>query len=138
MRQSRAGFRAAAAAVIAATLAGCTMSSDLLEGKKVDYKSAGQLPTLEIPPDLTTPSRDDRYAVPGGGKATATASDYAANRAQKASTGVVQTGVLPTVEKMRVERAGSQRWLVVNEPPEKVWPVVRDFWQDNGFLVSIA
>jgi outer membrane protein assembly factor BamC len=120
-----------------ASLGGCTMSSDLLEGKKVDYKSAGQLPTLEIPPDLTTPARDNRYVVPDTGKSTATLSGYQSERAQQAKTGPVQSGVLPTIEKMRVERAGTQRWLVVNEPPEKLWPLVRDFWQENGFLISI-
>jgi outer membrane protein assembly factor BamC len=41
------------------------------------------------------------------------------------------------MEKMRVDRAGNQRWLVVSEPPEKVWPLVRDFWQENGFLISV-
>jgi outer membrane protein assembly factor BamC len=37
---------------------------------------------------------------------------------------------------MRVERDGTQRWLVVDEPPEKVWPAIKDFWQENGFLVK--
>ena len=35
---------------------------------------------------------------------------------------------------MRIERAGTQRWLVVQEPPEKLWPVVKEFWQESGFL----
>jgi outer membrane protein assembly factor BamC len=129
--------RSALALFMAAALAACTMSSDLLEGKKVDYKSAGQLPTLEIPPDLTTPARDNRYVVPDTGKNSATLSGYQADRAQQVKTGTIQTGVLPTLEKMRVERAGSQRWLVVSEPPEKLWPLVRDFWQENGFLIAI-
>jgi len=46
--------------------------------------------------------------------------------------------VLPAIEKMRVERAGTQRWLVVDEPPEKLWPIVRDFWQENGFLIALS
>jgi len=123
--------------VALASLGGCTMSSDILEGKKVDYKSAGQLPTLEIPPDLTTPARDNRYVVPDTGKSTATLSGYQSERAQQAKTGPAQSGVLPTIDKIKVERAGTQRWLVVNEPPEKLWPLVRDFWQENGFLISI-
>ncbi|OFZ90429.1 MAG: hypothetical protein A2W21_02605 [Betaproteobacteria bacterium RBG_16_66_20] len=121
----------------AAALGACTMSTDMLSAKKVDYKSAGQLPTLEIPPDLTTPARDNRYVVPDTGKSTATLSGYQADRAQQAKTGAIQTGVLPSIEKMRVERAGTQRWLVVAEPPEKLWPLVRDFWQENGFLISV-
>ena len=132
----RAGLRAAL--LLAAVLAGCSTATSLLEGKKVDYKSAGQLPPLEIPPDLTTPTRDNRYVVPDTGKSTATLSGYQADRAQQAKFTSTNSGVLPAVEKMRVERAGSQRWLVVDEPPEKLWPIVRDFWQENGFLIALS
>ena len=59
----------------------------MLEGKKIDYKSAGQLPTLEIPPDLTTPTRDNRYVVPDTGKSSATLSGYQPDRQQQAKTG---------------------------------------------------
>jgi len=133
MRRSRIAL----AAGVALALAGCQTATDLLTAKKVDYKSAGQLPTLEIPPDLTTPARDNRYVLPDTGKSSATFSGYQSDRAQQAKTGSLQTGVLPEMEKMRVDRAGSQRWLVVDEPPEKLWPLVRDFWQENGFLIAI-
>jgi outer membrane protein assembly factor BamC len=121
---------------VAAVLAGCSTASSILEGKKIDYKSAGQLPPLEIPPDLTTPARDNRYALPE--RSNATYSDYQADRTQQAKMGAVNSGVLPTIAKMRVERAGSQRWLVIDEPPEKLWPLVRDFWQENGFLITLS
>ena len=26
---------------------------------------------------------------------------------------------------------------MVQEPPEKVWPVVKAFWQENGFLIKV-
>jgi outer membrane protein assembly factor BamC len=129
--------RALLAGAIALALGACSTTTDLLEGNKVDYRSAGQLPTLEIPPDLTTPARDNRYAVPETGTSSATLSGYQADRAQQAKVGNITTGVLPNVDKMRVERAGMQRWLVVAEPPEKLWPLVRDFWQENGFLIAI-
>jgi len=131
-------FRAALTLLLAAVLAACSTASSLLEGKKVDYKSAGQLPPLEIPPDLTTPTRDNRYVVPDTGKSTATLSGYQADRAQQAKYSATNSGVLPAVDNMRVERAGSQRWLVVDQPPEKLWPVVRDFWQENGFLIALS
>ena len=127
----------AAFAATVVLLGACSTATDLLEGKRVDYKSAGQLPTLEIPPDLTTPARDNRYVVPDTGKSSATLSGYQADRAQQSKTGNLNTGVLPEIEKMRVERSGSQRWLVVAEPPEKLWPLVRDFWQENGFLIAV-
>jgi outer membrane protein assembly factor BamC len=36
-----------------------------------------------------------------------------------------------------VERNGNQRWLVVSDPPEKIWPLVKEFWQENGLLVNL-
>jgi outer membrane protein assembly factor BamC len=132
MKVGRAGL----CTVLAVALGACSTASDLLEGKKVDYKSAGQVPTLEIPPDLTTPARDNRYVVPGG-TSSATLSGYQADRAQQAKTGNAASGVLPTIPNMQIERAGTQRWLVVPIPPEKIWPLVRDFWQENGFLIAV-
>ena len=45
-------------------LAACS-SLPTLQSDKVDYKSqSAKLPPLEIPPDLTKPSADDRFAVP--------------------------------------------------------------------------
>ena len=55
-------FIVAAAAL--AVLSGCSISND---GSSVDYKSAGTLPPLEVPPDLTSPARDNRYVVPETG-----------------------------------------------------------------------
>ena len=124
---------ATAAAVIA--LGGCSTTQELLEGsgKKVDYKSAGQIPSLEIPPDLTVPTRDNRYVVPEIKSAT-TLSSYQADRKAQPLPG--STGILPAVESMHIERSGTQRWLVVNDSPEKLWPLVKEFWQENGFLIE--
>ena len=47
--------------IIAVAVAGCSMLPD---SRKIDYKSAGKVPTLEVPPDLSQISRDDRYLVP--------------------------------------------------------------------------
>ena len=109
----------------AAALSACSV----LEGDKIDYKSATRGQTLEVPPDLTQLSRDSRYVVPGG---PVSASSYA--------LGQTLPGV-PTaataIGDVRVERAGNQRWLVVNRPADQVWPAVRDFWQESGFLLAM-
>ena len=108
---------------------GCSSMPDILQGDKVDYKSAGKGPSLEVPPDLTQLSRDTRYVVPGS---SVTASGYQVGQ----TTQSVPTAAL-TVGDVRIERAGSQRWLVVNRPADKLWGPVRDFWQESGFLMSI-
>ncbi|HMW16348.1 MAG TPA: outer membrane protein assembly factor BamC [Accumulibacter sp.] len=125
-------------AALAVLLTAC--SGSLLEGKRIDYKSAStnRVPTLEIPPDLTSPTRDDRYAVPdtGGGKGTATFSSYAAERSPEKKA--QQRGeVLPDVDHARIERSGSQRWLVAMGTPDKLWATVKEFWQETGFLINL-
>jgi outer membrane protein assembly factor BamC len=120
------------AAAALAVLSACASDSG------VDYKKAGTLPPLEVPPDLTSPSRDNRYAVPESARSSATLSGYQAERRDQAQPRAGSTNVLPEVEKMRVERAGTQRWLVVQgETPEKLWPLVKDFWQESGFLIKM-
>jgi len=114
-------------------LGACTAIGDWMEGK-VEYKTANTLPPLEIPPDLTSPARDNRYVVPDAAKSTATLSGYEAGRREAKPS--ASLAVLPQVDRMRIERAGTQRWLVVEETPEKLWPLVRDFWQENGFLIK--
>lgn len=116
-------------------LLGC--SSTLIESKKIEYKSAGKLPPLEIPPDLTRPTRDDRYAVPDvNPKGSATYSVYAGERVG-AARATTAPDVLPQAEKMHIERSGSQRWLVVPGSPDKIWPNIKGFWQDLGFIVNV-
>ena len=126
-------FSAAAAIAAAALLAACSTANSLLHGKQVEYKSAQTLPSLEVPPDLTAPSGDNRYAVPGG---PTTASGYQSERAQQQTAS--GNAVLPEVPDMHIERDGSERWLVVaNETPAQLWPQLKDFWQENGFLVEL-
>lgn len=135
MRNKSLLFLVAATSVLV-VMSGCG-STSLLEGKKVDYKSAGKLPPLEIPPDLTSPTADNRFAVPDASpQGSATFSGYNKERAGQPQAAAAST-LLPAQEKVRVERAGTQRWLVVNATPEQVWPVVKEFWQEMGFLVKL-
>ena len=119
----RASLEAVSAGVLVALLAGCETSLSL--GKKIDYKSSAGAPMLEVPPDLTTPTYDDRYQV-------TTASGVAAARAAGKTT-----ELLPVTADARVARSGSQRWLVVKTTQEAAWTTLRDFWIKNGFVIAI-
>ncbi|WP_074706839.1 outer membrane protein assembly factor BamC [Nitrosospira multiformis] len=130
-----------AALCLAAAVAGCSVFSDILpEAKKINYKSAGKLPPLEIPPDLTAPGSDERYHVPDiSPTGVATFSAYNKERSKTAGITTGGTSILPSMDEaaVRMERSGTQRWLVVNGEPEEIWPIVRDFWQELGFLIKI-
>ena len=108
------------------TLAAC---STVIDTEKVNYKSAGKAPSLEVPPDLTQLSRNTRYAVPGG---SVTASSF-----QQAPIAQPMPTAVASLSDVRIERAGSQRWLVVNRTADRLWEPIREFWQENGFLLIL-
>ena len=128
--------KALAACAAAMLVAACSVLPKL-ESDTVEYKSASRsrLPDLKVPPDLTKPTADDRYAVPQGNTAgSALASDYDKERVVPDAS---RTTVLPAQANARVERSGNQRWLVVNGEPDAVWNVIKEFWQELGFVISV-
>lgn len=119
-------------------LAGCDSVNSMLQPDRIDYKSeAKQVPTLEIPPDLSQLQRENRFALPETTNGTATASAYNERRTKQATEDAGAIVAPKAVADMQVVRDGSQRWLVVHQSPEKLWPQIKDFWQDNGFLISV-
>jgi len=119
---------------VATLIGGC--GSTLLEGRKIDYKSAGKLPSLEIPPDLTAPSTNEKYSVPDiDPRGSATYSVYSKERTVQPAAG--SDALLPMQSNVQIERAGSQRWLVVQWPPEDLWPIVKEFWRETGFIINV-
>ncbi len=126
-----------------AGLAGCSTVSDMLEPEKIDYKSASKAKNtgakLEVPPDLTQVKGDSRYTVNDNARGTATASSFTAQRS-KAPEQAVQGKVAPNADAasgVRVERSGNQRWLVSKQSPDVLWPQIKEFWQESGFLLAI-
>jgi outer membrane protein assembly factor BamC len=112
---------------IALALAGCSV----LESDKVDYRSSTvKAPSLVIPPDLTQLSKDTRYTVIDGG---VSASGIKTGQAAGVKAPIASTAL----GDVRIERSGNQRWLVVKRPADKLWEPVRDFWQENGFLLAM-
>lgn len=120
-----------ALAALVTALGGCSTWEKVV-GKKADYKQSRTEAPLEIPPDLSSSTIEDALAAPGG---TTTYSEFAAGDQQRAAPG--ESGVLVEPENMRIERQGDKRWLVVQAPAETVWPKVRDFWLQSGFLLTM-
>jgi outer membrane protein assembly factor BamC len=111
-------------AFLAVLLVGCESMSLSGVGKRIDYKSAGSAPSLELPPDLTAPTYDDRYSVNS-------ANQLAARNATRP-----KTELLPVSNDAHIARAGNERWLVVKATPEQAWAQVRKFWNDTGFVIA--
>jgi len=106
--------------------------------KTTDYKGAQTTAKpLEVPPELTAPTMDDRYSIPDP-KAQTTYSAYSQRTGPQAAASAAPTTstVLPKFDDVRIERYGDQRWLIVKGDPEKVWPQVREFWVDSGYILA--
>lgn len=126
--------------LVLAGLTGCSSLGSMLDSDKIDYKSAGKAPvsSLEIPPDLTQLQRDNRYVIPdASNRGIATASGYSLQQGAR-SADVAAAVVAPkSIQTISVERSGNQRWLLVKQTPEALWPQIKDFWQESGFLINV-
>jgi outer membrane protein assembly factor BamC len=115
---------AALLTVAALVLAGCESIGPV--GKRIDYKSTSAAPPLELPPELSQPRYDDRFAV-------STASGLAAANAARPN----RNDLLPSNPEAKIARSGNERWIVAKATPEQAWSIARQYWTDTGFVVAV-
>lgn len=133
-RLNKHSARVALAAVVVASLPGCSWTGSIFTSDKVQYETARARQPLEVPPDLSQLPRDERFLVPDRPQ-TITAS----GQGQRPGAPVLATAsspVVPASAVAKLERQGNQRWLAVNLPPEKAWPVLLDFWPSIGLKIE--
>lgn len=124
------------ASVLSLALAACGGNRN----EKIEYKTPGadtsvKKDVLLVPPDLVTPKRDERFVVPGTAAAN-TASQAAAIAAKPQTPGAgAPATAASSGSKVRMERFGNTRWLVLQGSAEQTWPKLRDFWKELGFVL---
>jgi outer membrane protein assembly factor BamC len=130
MTDLRLTKRFAALLMAGGLVAGCGTSSPT----KIDYKSdqKSKETSLAVPPNLIDETADQRSLPPRGGQTSLSALQ------QVQTSAPPETAIVPTVTGMHIQRDGTESWLVVdNESPDQVWPQVRRFWQEQGFLLVV-
>ena len=124
----------AASLLLALSLAGC--SSGFMSGDSVDYRSTGtKTAPLDIPPDLTQLARDGRYQ-PRSGVVSANTLSQTASGAPAAAAATAAVAPNAPAD-MRIERQGNTRWLLAPMAPEALYPLVRAFWLERGFVLDL-
>jgi outer membrane protein assembly factor BamC len=112
-------------------LTACGVMDKVAPGRdKVDYKKSKAIDNLEVPPELSSSTINE--APESLGSAGTSYSEFGATQPSRDAT-----GVLPAHAGVGVERDGDQQWLVVQGSPEQVWPRVREFWLQEGFLIRM-
>lgn len=113
-------------------LSGCETANSMLQPSKVDYQGARQRQnTLEVPPDLTRLDNSQNYVVPGAPV------DFNQQQANQAQANAGNSLLGNTIGDVTMKRDGNRRWLVVERPPEQIWPALEAFWQDVGFTLVL-
>lgn len=121
--------------LFAAVVSGCSWTGSLFSSDKVQYQTAQTRQPLEVPPDLSQLPRDERFLVPDKPQ-TITASAQGQRPGPAPGTGGASGPVVPASAVAKLERQGNTRWLAVNLPPEKAWPVLVDFWPSVGLKIE--
>jgi len=119
--------------LVASSSCSTTTGSEKVDPKRFDYKAPpATVRSLEVPPDLTSFSGDDRFGIPGDSESGTSYLDFSKGGAKRKAN-----SVLPPVRNVRIERKDGKRWLVVDDKAENVWPVVKVFWQENGLPIKV-
>jgi len=128
-----AGSRRASwfACTLVCALAGCSWLGLKSSTDSTGYQAeAARQGPLDVPPDLSPLTKDERFSVPDQGTSA---------NALRSASGATGSGssVVPRGTKARLVRDGAQRWLAVDLPPEKAYEVVKEFWPSVGLKLTM-
>jgi len=100
---------------------------------KINYYSDKSVTSLEIPPDLTSPSYENSFRL----------NDYVnnvdsntINLTNKESETVSNEKILNIKSDISVMKSGSRRWLVVDKDPDLIWDLSKQFLKEKGFVIK--
>jgi outer membrane protein assembly factor BamC len=123
-------------ALLALTTSACSISPDE-DSPVVAYEDAESRKPLEVPPDLTQPTRRNGVDVPaepdGGGAVDSAGAGTATANASASADG----RLLPEFDRIRLVRGQQTAWIeLAGVEPERVWPQLEGFLQSQGLSVA--
>ncbi|MCQ0030387.1 outer membrane protein assembly factor BamC [Burkholderia glumae] len=130
MSDLRLTKRFAVVLAVCTFVAGCSSPSPT----KIDYKSDSKNKevSLAVPPNMMDETADQRSLPPQGGETSLSSLQQTQRVAPTTDT------VVPPTQGMHLQRDGTESWLVIDhQTPAQVWPQVRRFWQEQGFLLVV-
>ncbi len=113
-------------------LAGCSAlfgQEGYFRDRGDDYLKADAIAPIIVPDGLTEGALDELYVIPTIADTGAEFVDkFEVPRPQALNTGQF-------TERVKIQRLGQNRWILINTPPSEVWPRVRNFLGRNGLQV---
>ncbi len=120
--------------VIVIGLSGCSYlfgNDGYFRDRGSDYLEAETIPPIQIPKELDKSSLEQLFVIPPieAGEAVLT-SEFKVPRPDRVAINRHEDNI-------RIQKLGNRRWVVIDSPPEKVWPRVLQFLADSNIGISM-
>ena len=93
-----------------------------------DYLDARQTAPMQLPANVEAKRLDPLLPVPQQVASSTVEGEYEVPRPQALA-------VRADASEFSLQKSGESRWLVAQRVPAEVWPIARQFFDDNGFRV---
>jgi len=95
-----------------------------------DYQMADSLPPLQMPQGVSSKHQEELYEVPQiSGEVDR--GEFVVPRPQALS---VNAGL----DRVKIQKLGNRRWVLVNQPPDEVWPQLHYFLRSSGLQLAYS
>ena len=99
---------------------------------KINYYSDKSVTSLEVPPDLTSPTYQNSFRI----------SEFAKNinpnfvNLTNKNLEEESAKIIVNPSDILVKKSGNRRWLIVNKDPDLVWDLTKQFLKEKGFVIK--
>lgn len=128
-------FLVAAAVSATVTLSGCSAlfgNEGYFRDRGDDYLKSEAIPPVQVPEGVDDSAMEQLYAIPA-----VSTRDFDPEEAFEVPRPQPLAANLLT-EKVKIQRLGKRRWILINTRPSEVWPRVRNFLSQNGLQVAFT
>ncbi|WP_250459607.1 outer membrane protein assembly factor BamC [Microbulbifer litoralis] len=121
----------AAACIAAMALTGCGMfgNEGYFRDRSDDYQLASSLPPLQMPEGVTEKHQEELYEIPQVGAGELERGEFEVPRPQALSVNI-------GADRVKIQKLGNRRWVLVSQPPEEVWPQLHYFLRTSGLQLA--
>ncbi len=118
------------AAVTAVSGCGIFGNDGYFRDRGDDYQMADSLPPLQMPEGISTKNQEELYEVPQISGEVERGS-FVVPRPQALSVNV-------GLDRVKIQKLGNRRWVLVNQSPDEVWPQLHYFLRSSGLQLALS
>lgn len=107
--------------LLASTLIGCGLIRDTSD----NHLKSREMPPMVVTDDMDTEALGQLYPVPPITQVQTEEEGFEVPRPQPISANVFE-------ETVKIQSFGDSRWILINKPPEEIWPRVRNILNRSG------